>query len=82
MVLNNQEPGPNETEEKKSECEAVETGTKKIKFRQIFWSVSFLKFFFSKNSLPGLRVISVAGEEGKVAEEGKCEEDAQIANKE
>ena len=38
MVLNNQEPGPNsnETEEKKSECEAVETGTKKIKFRQIF----------------------------------------------
>ena len=42
----------------------------------------FLKFFFSKNSLPGLRVISVVGEEGKVAEEGKCEEDAQIANKE
>ena len=36
LVLNNQEPGPNETEEKKSECEAVETGTKKIKFRQIF----------------------------------------------
>ena len=79
MVLNNQEPGPNsnETEEKKSECEAVETGTKKIKFRQIFWSVSFLKFFFSKNSLRGLHVISVAGEEGKEGEEGKCEGDAQ-----
>ena len=54
----------------------------KDKIRQIFWSISFLKFSFSKNSLLDLRVISVAGEEGKVAEEGKCEEDAQIANKE
>ena len=50
MVLNNQEPGPNsnETEEKKSECEAVETGTKKIKFRQIFWSIFFWNSFFPK----------------------------------
>ena len=37
----------------------------------------FLKFFFSKNSLRGLHVISVAGEEGKEGEEGKCEGDAQ-----
>ena len=44
--------------------------------------IFFLKFFFSKNSLRGLHVISVAGEEGKEGEEGKCEEDAQIANKE
>ena len=36
LVLNNQEPGPNETEEKKSECEAVETGTKKIKSVKYF----------------------------------------------
>ena len=50
MVLNNQEPGPNsnETEEKKSECEAVETGTKKIKSVKYFDQFLFWNSLFPK----------------------------------